>query len=46
MGTKTVSIKVSREVIAKLKELKHPGQTYDGILRELIDEHLVRIGKR
>lgn len=33
----SISIKISPETKKKLDELRHPGQTYDGIIRELID---------
>jgi predicted CopG family antitoxin len=29
-------VKLSDEVIKKLKELKHPGQSFDGVIRELL----------
>lgn len=33
-----VSVRLSKEVIDKLNSLKHPGQSYDGIVRELLEE--------
>jgi len=33
-----VSMRVSKEVRDKLDELRHPGQTYDGVLREILEE--------
>ena len=32
------SIKISLETKKKLDELAHPGQTYDGIIKELIEK--------
>jgi len=32
------SIKISLEVKEKLDKLRHPGQTYDGIIKELIEK--------
>jgi hypothetical protein len=31
-------IRVSEEVKKKLDQLRHPGQTYDGVLRELLEK--------
>lgn len=34
--TDTVSIRVSRETHEALSRIKHPGQSYDSVIRELI----------
>lgn len=34
----TVSIKISPEAKKKLDELRHQGQTYDGVIKELIEK--------
>lgn len=34
---KSKAVKLSEEVIKKLDEIKHPGQTYDGVIRELLE---------
>jgi len=34
----SIPIKISPETKKKLDELRHPGQTYDGILQELIEK--------
>jgi predicted CopG family antitoxin len=34
------TIKVSAEVVEKLDQLRHPGQSYDGVLRELLKKVL------
>jgi predicted CopG family antitoxin len=31
-------VKLSDEVIRKLDQLKHPGQSYDGAIRELLEK--------
>lgn len=31
-------IKISTGVAKKLDELRHPGQTYDGIIREILEK--------
>lgn len=32
------AIKVSEEVVKKLDSLRHAGQSYDGVLRELLEK--------
>ena len=32
------SIKISLEAKKKLDKLRHPGQTYDGVIKELIEK--------
>lgn len=32
------SISITKEVKDKLKEVSHPGQSYDGIIRELLQK--------
>lgn len=32
------AIKVSEEVVKKLDSLRHVGQSYDGVLRELLEK--------
>ena len=34
----SISIKISPETKKKLDELRHPGQTYDGIIKELLEK--------
>jgi predicted CopG family antitoxin len=40
------TIKISIETKAKLDSLKHPGQSIDGIIRELIEERKKAKGER
>jgi len=34
----SITIKISPETKKKLDELSHPGQTYDGIIKELLEK--------
>lgn len=40
----SISIKISPETKKELEKLRHQGQTYDGIIKELIEE-FVKKGK-
>lgn len=31
------NVRLSNKVIEELKKIKHPGQTYDGVITELIE---------
>lgn len=33
-----VSVRISKEVQEKLDKMRHPGQSYDGVLREILME--------
>jgi hypothetical protein len=37
MVKELASIKLSKETIARLRAVSHPGQSLDGIIRELLD---------
>jgi predicted CopG family antitoxin len=43
---KGTAIKVSEEVKKKLDQLKHPGQSYDGVLRELLEKALKKVERK
>jgi predicted CopG family antitoxin len=37
MAKKQTSVKLDNEIIKQLKGLKHPGQSFNGVVQELID---------
>ena len=36
---KSKAVKLSKEVLAILDKLRHAGQSYDGVLREVLQKH-------
>lgn len=42
MAKEQVSIKLQKDVIDQLKDLEHPGQSYSGIIQELINFYKAR----
>jgi|WetSurMetagenome_2_1015567.scaffolds.fasta_scaffold2095435_1 predicted CopG family antitoxin len=37
MGKKQTSVKLDNDLIEKLKGMKHPGQSFNGVILELIN---------
>jgi predicted CopG family antitoxin len=38
MEGKPISVKLQPKTIERLKKLKHPGQSWDGLINELMDK--------
>jgi len=37
MGQKTINVVIRNDTLARLRAIMHAGQTYDGIIKELLD---------
>ena len=38
MAEKPISVKLQPKTIERLRKLKHPGQSWDGLINELLDK--------